>query len=259
MTVNEIDFLKEIFTAYPHQTEWMKAFFSGKYRFFMECIHRRAGKDACGFNTAWLQAALVPGNYLYTLPKISQARNVVWEGTDLTGRKWIENIPKFLLSRQPNNSQCKLYFTSGSVLHITGADNILNAHLGSNLRGMFISEFQRTNPNIWDYLRPIIMRSNGFAVFLYTAFGRGHAYNLFEKNKDNPEWFCRKLTVDDTRDNFGNYIFSPEQIEDERESGMDEDMIQQEYYCDESVAVKGTFFAEQIDAAYKEGRIRRGS
>lgn len=257
MLVKEIDFFKDIFNAYPHQKAWMQAFFSGQYRFFMECVHRRGGKDATFFNTAWLTAAMVPGNYIYTLPKIGQARNVIWEGTDLEGRRWVDAIPRHLLAREPNNTSCKLYFPSGSILHVTGADSLLNAHLGSNLRGIFISEFQRTHPRIWDYLRPIVKRSKGFVAFAYTAFGKGHAHRLFEKNKNNPSWFCRKLTVNDTTDNEGNPIFSPTEIEEERNSGMDEDLIQQEYYCDESVAVKGTFFATQILLAIQEGRITK--
>ena len=255
MLVKEIDYFKDIFPAYPHQREWMQAFFSGKYQFYMENIHRRGGKDATFFNSAWLYASMVPGNYIYTLPKIGQAKNVIWEGTDLNGRRWIDTIPQHLLAGPPNKSERKIYFTSGSMLHITGADSILGAHLGSNLHGAFISEFQRTHPSIWDYLRPIFLRSGGFAAFCYTALGKGHAYDLFKRNVDNPNWYCRKLTVDDTRDNNGKYIFSPEQIEEERRSGMDEDLIQQEYYCDENVAVKGTFFAEQLDIAYKEGRV----
>ncbi|HAU1312553.1 TPA: hypothetical protein F8R99_14300 [Legionella pneumophila] len=255
MLLKQIDFFEDIFPAYPLQRELFEAFFSGKYRFFIENIHRRFGKDAMFFNLAWLVASMTRGNYLYTLPKIGQAKNVIWEGTDLEGRRWIDLIPKHLLAREPNQSERKLYFTSGSMLHITGADSILGAHLGSNLRGLFMSEFQRTAPNVWDYLRPIINRSKGFACFNYTSFGQCHAHRLRIANLDNPQWHCRKLTVDDTRDNEGNYIFSPEQIEDERKSGMDEDLIQQEYYCDDSVAVKGTYFGEQIQRARAEGRF----
>lgn len=257
MLVKEIDFFADIFDAYPHQREWLKAFFSRQYDFYMECVHRRGGKDAEFFNGAWVIASIKPGNYLYTLPKIGQARNVVWEGTDLNGKRWIDSIPKHLLAREPNQTSCKIYFANGSILHITGADNLLNAHLGSNLAGIFISEFQRTNPAIWDYLRPIVKRSKGFAAFAYTAFGRGHAHRLFEINKHNPKWLCRKLSVNDTVDNFGNPIFSAEQIQEERDSGMREDLIQQEYYCDETVAVKGTFFSKEIEQARAEGRIRK--
>lgn len=255
MLLKEIDFFRDIFDAYPHQREFIEAYFSGKYQFFMENVHRRGGKDATFFNTAWLYAAMTPGNHLYTLPKIAQARNVIWEGTDLNGRRWIDNIPKHLLAREPNQTSCKLFFTSGAILHVTGADNLLQAHLGSNLASIWMSEFQRTHPGIWDYLRPIVRRSGAKVAFNYTSFGKGHAYNLFQKNVDNPAWHCRKLTVDMTHDNSGNYIFSPEQIEEERQSGMDEELIQQEYYCDDTVAVKGTFFAKQLDDAHKEGRI----
>lgn len=255
MLIKRIDFFEDIFNAYPHQRELFEAFFSGKYRFFIENIHRRGGKDATFFNLAWLVANMTRGNYIYTLPKIGQAKNVIWEGTDLDGRRWIDLIPKHLLAREPNQSERKIYFTSGSMLHITGADSILGSHLGSNLRGLFMSEYQRTAPMIWDYLRPIINRSKGFAAFNYTSFGQCHAHRLRIANLNNPAWHCRKLTVADTRDNNGNYIFSPEQIEDERNSGMDEDLIQQEYYCDDSVAVKGTYFAEDIQKAREEGRI----
>lgn len=256
MLIKRIDFFEDIFQAYPHQRQLFDAFFSGQYQFFIENIHRRGGKDATFFNLAWLFASMERGNYLYTLPKIGQAKNVIWEGTDLEGRRWVETIPKHLLAREPNQTERKIYFTSGSMLHVTGADSILGAHLGSNLRGLFMSEYQRTSPHIWDYLRPIIRRNpKGFAAFNFTSFGKGHAYRLMQANLNNPKWFCRKLTVNDTRDNNGNYIFSPEQVEEERQSGMDEDLIQQEYYCDDNVAVKGTFFAEQLERVYKEGRV----
>lgn len=259
MLLKRIDFFRDIFNAYPHQRQLFESFFSGQYRFFIENIHRRGGKDATFFNLAWLFACMERGNYLYTLPKIGQAKNVIWEGTDLEGRRWIDLIPKHLLAGEPNQTERKIYFTSGSMLHITGADSILGAHLGSNLRGIYMSEFQRTAPFVWDYLRPIINRNpKGFACFNYTSFGQCHAHRLRVANLDNPKWHTRKLTVADTRDNEGNYIFSPEQVEDERRSGMDEDLIQQEYYCDDSVAVKGTYFAEQMQRARKEGRIVRG-
>lgn len=254
MLIKRIDFFEDIFQAYPLQRDLFEAFFSGKYKFFIENIHRRFGKDAMFFNLAWLVSCVTKGNYLYTLPKIGQAKNVIWEGTDLEGNRWIDKIPKHLI-QNINQSERKIYFSSGSMLHITGADSILGAHLGSNLRGLFMSEFQRTAPGIWDYLRPIIKRSNGFAAFNYTSFGQCHAHKLRIANKDNPLWHTRKLTVADTRDNNGNYIFSPEQVEEERRSGMDEDLIQQEYYCDDSVAVKGTYFAEGMQKARAEGRI----
>ncbi len=257
MLVREIDYFRDIFQAYPHQREFFKLFLSEEKRYFMEKIHRRGGKDAEAFNAIWLYACLVEGNYVYCLPKIGQARNVIWEGKDLDGERWINKIPKHLIASM-NQSQCKIYFKNGSILHITGADSLMNSHLGSNLKGLCLSEYHKTHPGIWDYLRPIVKRSNGFAVFLFTAYAKGHAYRLFENNILHPDWSCRKLTVDDTRDNEGNYIFSPEQIEEERRSGMPEAIIQQEYYCSEEATLMGTFFANEISLARTEGRIVKG-
>jgi len=251
-----IDFFEDIFPAYEHQKKLFQAFFSGDYNRYVLNWHRRCGKDACLFSLAWLNASINRGNYIYLLPKIQQAKSVIWEATDLHGKRWIESIPKHLLAKPPNNTERKLYFTSGSMLHITGADSILGSHLGSNLKGIFYSEFQRCAPQTWDYLRPIVKRSDGFACFNFTSLGKGHAYQLMKKNQDNPSWYTEKLTVDQTRDDKGNYIFSPEQIQEERDSGMDEELIQQEYYCDDSVAVKGTFFSQQLQLAREQGRIK---
>lgn len=254
MLVKEIDFYKDIFNAYPHQRDFISAFFSGKYKYFMECIHRRGGKDASAFSAIWLMASIEPGNYVYTLPKIGQARNVVWEGKDLEGRRWIDQIPRPLILKMHETS-CKIYFVNGSILHITGADNLLQSHLGSNLKGIVVSEFQKTNPKVWDYVRPILKRSNGIAIFLYTAFGKGHAYRLFQTNKDRKLWHCRKLTVAQTEDNDGKPIFSESQIQEERDSGMDEALVLQEYYCDEDAPIKGAFFAYELKQAEDDGRI----
>jgi hypothetical protein len=42
----------------------------------------------------------------------------------------------------------------------------------------------------------------------------------------NPEWFCQLLTVDDTK------ALSVSDVQKERDAGMSEDMIRQEFYCD---------------------------
>ena len=258
MLVKTIDYFKDVFTPYPHQRELFNAFFSEEFSFYCLNWHRRAGKDAVLWNLCLLAAAITKGNYIYLLPKIQQSKSVIWEAKDLTGTPWLNKIPGHLLARPPNNTERKLYLTNGSIIHVTGADSILDSHLGSNLKGIFFSEYQRCHPAMWDYLRPIIRRSDGFAFFNYTSLAKGHAYHLFQKNINNPKWYTSKLTVDDTVDNEGLPIFSPAQIEEERLSGMDESLILQEYYCDETAAIKGTFFADQIELAHKEKRIRKG-
>jgi hypothetical protein len=60
-----------------------------------------------------------------------------------------------------------------------------------------------------------------------------------EVARKNPEdWFLSMKTVDDTTDNEGNRIVSQEMIDQERRDGMDEDLLQQEYYCSFDAAIK---------------------
>lgn len=255
--VKTIDYFKDVFNPYPHQKEFLKAFFSNQYNYFMLCWHRRCGKDASAFHATFLYASLVPGNYLYLLPKIGQARNVIWQGKDLKGGRWIDALPNGIISGK-HETECKLTLSNGSIIHITGADNLANAHLGSNIKGVVLSEFQAITPAVWDVtLRPIIRRSQGWVVFAYTALGKGHAYKLFQQNKSRGPygWFCQKLTVEDTYDNDGRRIITAEDIEEERASGLDENLLQQEYYCNEEAAITGAYFNRQMDDVDKEGRI----
>jgi hypothetical protein len=44
-------------------------------------------------------------------------------------------------------------------------------------------------------------------------------------------------------------------IEEERRDGMDEDLIQQEYFVSFEASVKGAYYSDQLRDARKEGRI----
>lgn len=67
--------------------------------------------------------------------------------------------------------------------------------------------------------------------------------------KTNPKWFVQKLTVDDTR------VISQEVIDEERASGMSDEMVQQEYYCSFTAAIMGAYYSKEYDEAEKAGRF----
>ena len=56
--------------------------------------------------------------------------------------------------------------------------------------------------------------------------------------RNNPKWFFQKLTVDDTG------AISQQAIQDDRDSGMSEAMIQQEYYCSYDLSIEGAYYSE---------------
>ena len=44
-------------------------------------------------------------------------------------------------------------------------------------------------------------------------------------------------------------------IDEERRDGMDEDLVQQEYFCSFEASVKGAYYADQMREARTQGRI----
>jgi phage terminase large subunit len=232
-----------------YQKEIFKKFFVEGYRRFCCEWHRRSGKDKTFFNLMIAAAMQKKGVYYYMFPEIKQAKAVIWEGIDKDGVRFLDHVPPELLAGSPNNSDLKITLINGSIIKLTGADRF-DSRMGTSATGMVFSEFSLISSRAWSYFSPILKENTGWAAFLFTPRGaRNHASALFDINKDNSEWFCNTLTIEDTK------IFSKEDIEREKQSGMSDEMIRQEYYCDRLAALPGAYFAPQITKAEKEGRL----
>jgi hypothetical protein len=114
---------------------------------------------------------------------------------------------------------------------------------------VIFSEAAQHRPDAWDYIRPILAENDGWAIFNGTPRGKNWFFRLHEMARQNPDWFCQTLTVDDTG------ALSAEAIEAERKAGMREEMLQQEFYCDFSAALPGAIYGRVIEQARREGRI----
>ena len=243
------------FEPHFYQLKVFKAFFLEKKKRFINIWHRRAGKDKTWLNIVIAAAQLRIGTYIYTLPFLTQARKVIWEGIDRDGMRFIDHIPPSLIDGQPNNSEMMIRFKNGSVLRLGGSDHY-NSLMGTNPIGIIHSEFSLQNPLAWDYLRPILTENKGWAAFVFTPRGTNHAYKLYEKVKNNKDWYCNLLTVKDTTDKNNKRIITDEMIQLEKDSGMSDDMINQEFYCSFSAAVRGAYFANQLRRMEEQERIK---
>jgi len=215
------------------------------------CVwHRRAGKDLTSLNWTVYASCERPGNYYHFLPKTNQGRKVIWDGKDRHGRPFLDYWPPELISGDPNATEMKLTTKVGSLWQVIGSDNFDNV-MGTNPVGVVFSEFSLQDPRAWDYFRPILLENKGWALFLFTPRGRNHAYELYVSATYNSSWFCELLTVDDTG------IISREDIESERQAGMSDEMIDQEFYCSFEAAAPGAYFAGELRRAREQGRITR--
>jgi hypothetical protein len=244
----------QTWTARPYQQDALDQFDAGKRRQVL-IWHRRAGKDNFALNLASREAQREPGSYWHLFPTHVQARRAIWEGIDKTGIRFLDQaFPPEVRKGRLATRDMMIRFQSGSTWQMCGSDRY-NSLVGSNPKGVVFSEFALADPRAWDYVRPIIRENGGWVVFITTYRGRGHAYRMANKLKNNPDWFVDIRTVDDTTDNDGNRILTDADVQAERDDGMSEAMVQQEYYCNPLAALPGAVYGRQMESLSTSNRL----
>lgn len=238
----------DLFSPRPYQLPLMHALETHGYKRILAIMPRRAGKDLTGFNMMIRQALMRVGTYWLIYPEYSQGRKILWDAIDNSGRTFLDYIPKEIIARS-NSQLMQLRLVNGSILQVVGSDNY-NSLVGTNAVGMMFSEYSLQDPNCYNYLRPILLGNNGFAIFLSTPRGRNHLRDLYDIAINSPNWFVHYLTLDDTKH------ISVEAIEDEINRGeMSRDMALQEYYCSWDFGVEGAYYTKYIDKLKLNGQI----
>lgn len=235
------------YTPRDYQLPLLRALDSGVKR--AVCVwHRRSGKDKTLINLMAKKAMERVGTYFYFMPTYSQGRKIIWDGMDKDGFRFLDHFPKALRDGDPNNTDMRVKLRNGSIFQVVGTDNI-DSIVGTNPVGCVFSEYSLQDPKGWDFIRPILRENGGWAVFNYTPRGKNHGFSLYQMAKSNPDWFTSLLTVADTG------VLTPEDIQAERNAGMDEELIQQEFYCSFDSALQGAYYAKELKIAEAENRI----
>lgn len=235
------------YTPRKYQFPILRALDSGIKR-AVWVAHRRSGKDVTIFNWCIKKLMQEVCTCFYITPSYSQGKKIIWDAINIEGFRLLDHIPKELVENK-NQQEMKIRFVNGSVFQIVGSENI-DSLVGTNPKIIVFSEYAVQDKTAWDYLRPIVKINGGYAIFISTPRGKNHFYELTQIAQDNPEdWFYEVLPIDKTG------VLSPNEIDEERRSGMSEEMILQEYYCDFSRGVEGSFYGKLIDVAKKENRI----
>lgn len=194
-----------------------------------------------------MQAVKKVGIYYYFFPHFSQGRKILWDGIDKAGLKFLDHIPKELIETM-NSTDMKIRLRNGSIIQIIGTNNI-DSIVGTNPRGCVFTEYSLQDPTAWQLIRPILTENGGWAIFDYTPRGSNHGKDLYDMARLNPEWFCELLTVEDTG------VLTAADIDKERQAGMSEDFIQQEFYCSFTLGIEGSYYAKYLQEARDEDRI----
>ena len=200
---------------------------------------RRSGKDVLALQILASLAIKKKGNYIYCNPYFTQILNTVWKGKTHDGESMLDlAFPKEIV-QDKNNSELRLTLINGSSVRFVGAESV-DKLVGIAVHGVVFSEHALGTDRGWQLLRPAVKAAHGTAVFISTPRSKNHFYDLYEMAKSSPDWFCQHLTCEDT------LTTTPEEIQEERDQGMPENLVQQEYFCSFDVGLVGTYFSDRI-------------
>ncbi len=237
----------------PHQLPFFQAMDNGKKR---ACLvwHRRAGKDSSVLNFTAKEMFKRVGNYWHLFPKQRQARKAIWNGIDAQGRKILKQAFPEGIRTRTDGTEMMIELANESTWQLCGSDNY-DSLVGSNPVGVVFSEWSLCDPNAWNYIRPMLLENGGWAIFIFTMRGKNHGYSLHNMAKKNDDWFSELLTVNDTTRHDGTPVITPAMIQSEREEGMSEELIQQEYFCSADAQIPGAIYSTQIATARDDKRL----
>ena len=211
--------------------------------------HRRCGKDVTILNWVITQLIMKPQTCFYVLPTYSQAKKIIWDSLNNDGKRILDYFPsEFITSK--NSQQMQIRFGNGSLFQLIGSDNI-DSLMGTNPKIVIFSEYALQNPAAWQFISPILKVNGGVAVFISTPRGKNHFYDLYNFAQTNVDWYCQRLTVEDTN------VLTKEDVDKEIADGMSEEVAMQEYYVSFDRGVEGSYYGRILDRMRNEERICR--
>lgn len=210
-----------------------------KTRWFIGVAHRRAGKTVADINELIIGATkcqLPNPRFAYVAPQLNQAKDIAWT--------YLKEYTAFL-SPKINESELWVELPGGARIRIYGADNPDRLR-GIYLDGVVLDEFGDMDPTIWtQVIRPALSDRKGWACFIGTPKGKNTFYKLWVDAEDDPDWTRLILKASETG------LLDQKELADARKM-MSDDEYAQEYECSFDAAIRGAYYASEINAAEEE-------
>ena len=177
----------------------------------------------------------------YIAPLYRQAKAVAWDYL----QKFTRDIP----GMSYNQAELRADFPNGGRISLYGADS------PDSLRGIYLDavaldEYAQMSERVWEeIIRPALSDRRGRATFIGTPMGHNAFFDLYDKYRNDPEWFVRLHKASET-----GYVDQAE-LDDSRKQ-LSEERYAQEFECSwfrcasgSSLNVASSISAAQIQAA----------
>ena len=217
-----------------------------KARWSVVICHRRFGKTVWALNHL-LREALTSQKqsprFAYFAPFLKQAKSIAWDFL----KKYSAPIP----GTGVNETELRIDYPNGARIRLLGSDNP-DSQRGVYLDGVVLDEYAQMSPGFFgEIVRPALSDRKGFGIFMGTPKGRNHFYDIFEKARIADGWHTALYRASETG------ILDAEELASAR-TMMSPDEYDQEYECSWQAALKGAYFAAELDAARKATPARIG-
>jgi hypothetical protein len=149
---------------------------------------------------------------------------------------------------QLNESELRADFANGARVRLYGADNPDRLR-GLYLDGCILDEYADMRPSVWgEVIRPMLMDRKGWAAFIGTPKGRNNFFQIYDRAKDDSEWFALLLKASESN------LISADEIEAARKE-LTPEQFEQELECSFEAAITGAYWGKELAQAERDGRI----
>lgn len=211
-------------------------------RFGVMICHRRWGKTVLAVSRLCRNAANGGETYrgAYIAPTYRQAKDVAWD--------YLTKIA-VACGAEINRTFLSVLFPNGAKISFYGAENP-DSLRGLDLCDVVIDEVAQMPAPLWSkIILPMLVSSQGSALFVGTPQGKNLLLNIWEEARKDPDhWVSLMFKASDTG------LFKPETIEHARRSMSEEEYLQ-EYECSFLASLKGSYYGKLLEQAEHEGRL----
>ena len=221
-------------------------------RFNVIVAHRRFGKTV--FSIMELIHRVIECGHknpqvAYLAPTYAQAKRVAWA--------YVLDFTSKIPGATANKQELTIYIPRpdrGDVCKIMllGGDN------PDSLRGIYLDfavldEFATMNPVVWgEIIRPALSDRLGGAIFISTPAGENSFYKIYRNftglMKEGKGYFTGIYPAEMTK------VVDPDELEDAKAT-MSESEYKQEYECDFTAALQGSYYASYVNDIQDKGRV----
>lgn len=206
---------------------WQQKVFAMQTRYTVLAVHRRAGKTTLAVAELILKAIQTVGLYAYIAPELKQARLIAWDVLKDMVKSFqnVHNGRGSVNLVETHETEPYIQFWNGSKIMLFGADKPDRAR-GVKLAGAVIDEVAQMPREMWsEIVRPALMDSKGWALFIGTPKGINLFSELYDYGKKFDDWTSAKFTCYETG------AIDPDEIEAYKRE-VSEEEFRREMLCD---------------------------